>query len=184
MWTFFITQTERIILYNRGRQKMSKLTKFYPEFIVETQDLKNTTHIKNEVFDVIKTLDCLKNETSLLFYLIRNKAFPMQSDNTKHKIKENWYEQKGKIVASRSIKKMAEDLGVCNRTIRYWLTELSNNGIIKIEKEFREHVYILGEIKNNKEYYFYAGHRSDEDVKLSGELRHWTKFLRAQLNNG
>jgi predicted transcriptional regulator len=158
---------------------MSEMVKINFENMVETQDLNNTTHIKNELLDSIRNSLVLKGPLALLFYLIRNKAFPMQSDNTKHKIKEVWYDQKGKIVASRSVERMATDLGVHRATIIRWLDDLVSEDLIRKEKEFRENVYVLGEIKNKKEIYFYAEKKDD---KLTENLRHWVKFLRQQLD--
>lgn len=120
------------------------------------QSVKNTTAIENEVFDNFKYCPELIKHWALLSYLIKCKAYPTKTCEDKHHTRTYWYEQKGKIVASISIKRLSGVFGVSYRMMRYWINGLVKCGVIERILEKRENVFILGEIKNGKEYFFYS----------------------------
>ena len=60
-------------------------------------------------------------------------------------------------MATDSVEKMAADLGVHEKTVRNWIEELHRSGIIKKVKVGLENVYVLGEVTDSGERYYYAG---------------------------
>lgn len=71
----------------------------------------------------------------------------------KHHTYTHWYKEKGKIVASRSVEQLAQDMGASEKTIRRWLNELEANGDIQKVKGDDvgyklDNIYVLGEIED------------------------------------
>jgi hypothetical protein len=128
--------------------------KMYPYYDAK-QDVKNTTAVRNTLLERAKHTECLQNETTLLIYLLKHRPFKGKADG-KHKTSSVWYHQRGKIVASVGMEKMAKELGVDERTIRRWTKHLREAGLIQVRYENREAVYVLGEIVDGKEVFFYA----------------------------
>jgi hypothetical protein len=117
--------------------------------------VKNTTAIKNEVFQNFPRLKSLRSAAfGLLVYFIYHRNFPEKKD--KHNTREVWYHQRGLIVASRSINTIAKDFGVHRSTILDWIEALEKDGLLRRELENRENVYVIGQIVDNREVYFYA----------------------------
>jgi hypothetical protein len=115
---------------------------------------ENTTGIRNEIFDTARKYKSLKGPMLLLSYFIKHHNY-VGKGRDKHKTVEVWRKQKGFIVCSRSKKTIANDLGVCQKTIRNWTKELEADGLVQVEVENRENVYIIGKIIDRTETYFY-----------------------------
>lgn len=112
-------------------------------------------HVTSGIYNMVRRKKILKNPTTLLIYLIQEKAWEGKKD--KHKTWDHWYIKKNLIVASRSVDQMAADLGVHRGTIMRWSESLERDGLIEKKREGFETVYILGKIVNNKELYYYCG---------------------------
>ncbi|MCB2168157.1 MAG: helix-turn-helix domain-containing protein [Deltaproteobacteria bacterium] len=95
---------------------------------------------------------CHQNPTALLMVLLKHRTWPGKMD--KHHTYTHWYKKKRKIVASRSVSALAEDLGVSEKSVRRFINELVKNGDIEKAKGFgkgyqRDNIYILGEVDEN-----------------------------------
>jgi len=107
------------------------------------------------MINMVRRCRVLRNPTTLLFYLLQHK--PWEGKRDKHDTYGYWYVKKRLIVASVSVEKMAADLGVHERTVRNWIEELHGSGIIKKVKRGLENIYILGEVTDAGEQYYYTG---------------------------
>lgn len=110
--------------------------------------------------DKVKESKCHKNATALLFTLYRHRSWEGKRD--RNHTYEYWYKKKGLIVASRSMAKLSEDIGVTEKTISRWLKDLEANGDIRIVKGKsqgykRDNIYVLGEVdKNGNEILYHS----------------------------
>ena len=111
----------------------------------------------------VKDADCHHNPTALLMILLKHRSWPGKYD--KHHTYTYWYEKRKLIVASRSITKLAEELGASERTVRNYLRQLEGNGDIETMKgekfaSQRENVYVLGRIdENGNEILYHTGQK-------------------------
>jgi hypothetical protein len=126
------------------------------------QDLEPTTYtsehyttVRAGMINTVRQCKVLRNPTALLFYLLQHK--PWEGKKDKHDTYGYWYVKKHLIVASVSVEKMAADLGVHEKTVRNWIEELHESGIIKKVKIGLENIYVLGEVTDTGEKYYYAG---------------------------
>jgi hypothetical protein len=141
------------------RTRDGKIVPFYDADVC----VKNTTAIKNEIFQNIPRFKSLRSAAlGLLINFIYHRNFPAKKD--KHNTRKVWYHQKGLIVASRSLGTIAEDFGVARSTIQDWVAALEADGLIKVELEKRENVYIMGKIVDRTEVYFYAETATDSQL--------------------
>jgi len=130
--------------------------------VEKKQDLEPTFY-KSEHYSTVSAgmintaRECkvLRNPTSLLFYILQHK--PWEGKKDKHGTYGYWCVKKRLIVATDSVEKMAADLGVHKKTVRNWIDELHRSGIIKKVKVGLENVYVLGEVTDSGERYYYAG---------------------------
>ncbi len=111
--------------------------------------------VKAGLFNVARGNSELRNPTTLLLYLLQNRAWEGKKD--KHDTYGNWYLKKRLIVASIGIEKICADLGVHEKTVRNWTNALHKSGVIRKLKEGKESVYVLGEVIDNKELFYYSG---------------------------
>ena len=110
---------------------------------------------RNAIFNAARNKGSLKSPSTLLIYLIQEKAWDGKKD--KHKTWDHWYIEKNLIVSTRSVDQMAADLGVHRGTITRWSAALEKDGLIIKRKEGLETIYILGKVVNGKELYYYCG---------------------------
>ncbi|MFC1817142.1 hypothetical protein ACFL0M_14675, partial [Thermodesulfobacteriota bacterium] len=137
----------KIIDYPSRDDKKESVPKIY--------DNKRYADIKSGIFNAARNKGSLRNPSTLLIYLIQEKAWDGKKD--KHKTWDHWYIEKNLIVSTRSVDQMAADLGVHRGTIIRWSAALENDGLIIKEKEGLETIYILGKVVNGKELYYYCG---------------------------
>jgi len=123
--------------------------------VIGKLDIKNTTPISNNLFDNAPMYHTLQNHLLLLIYLLKHRNWEGKGKD-KHKTVEIWRDKKGLLVCSRSQERIAKDLKIPMSTLKRWLRELELDGLIRRIKEFRENVYVLGEIVDGKEEYYYA----------------------------
>lgn len=118
-------------------------------------NIKNTTPVSNIIFDNVGYYDCLQCPLLVLLYLLKHRNWEGKGGD-KHRTVENWRYRQGLLVASRSQGRMAKDLKMPTRTLQRWLKNLEDDGLIRIVKEGRENIYVIGEIVDGVEEYFYA----------------------------
>jgi hypothetical protein len=111
--------------------------------------------VKAGLFNIARGNRELHNPTTLLLYLLQHRAWEGKKD--KHDTYDTWYLKRSLIVASVGVEKICADLGVHEKTVRNWTNVLHNSGVIKKLKEGQENVYILGEVIDNKELFYYSG---------------------------
>jgi len=111
--------------------------------------------IKAGIFNVARANSDLQNPTTLLLYLLQHRAWEGKKD--KHDTYNTWYLKKRLIVASVSVEKISADLGVHEKTARNWINGLHDSGIIRKIKAGLENVYVLGEVTDRKELFYYSG---------------------------
>jgi hypothetical protein len=75
----------------------------------------------------------------------------------KHDTYDTWYRKRRLIVASVGVEKICADLGVHEKTVRNWVNALHKSGVIRKLKDGKENVYVLGEVINNEELFYYSG---------------------------
>jgi len=119
---------------------------------------KYYSNVSAGIINMVRTCKVLRNPTTLLFYLLQRK--PWEGKKDKHDTYEYWYLKKNLIVASVSIEKISADLGVHEKTVRNWIDLLHDSGIIKKLKIGIENIYVLGEVIDKGELYYYAGEAS------------------------
>jgi len=112
-------------------------------------------HVTSGIYNMARKKRSLRNSTTLLLYLLQEKAWEGKKD--KHKTWDHWYVEKGLIVASISVDQIAADLGAPSRTITRWSNELEDDGLIGKETENHDNIYILGKVIGGKELFFYSG---------------------------
>lgn len=139
----------------KSKPKKTKAKK--PDTKRKTKQFLQVPHVfMNEKVEKSK---CHQNHTALLMFLLMHRSWEGKTD--KHDTYDYWYLQKGKIVASRSIKQLAKDINVGEKTIRRYLNELEANGdIIKAKgvggERVRQNVYILGEVNSDGDEVLYC----------------------------
>jgi len=111
--------------------------------------------IKAGIFNVARQNRHLQNPTTLLLYLLQHKSWEGKKD--KHDTYDTWYMKKRLIVTSVGVEKICADLGVHEKTVRNWTNALHRSGVIRKLKDGQENVYILGEVIDNKELFYYSG---------------------------
>jgi len=128
----------------------------------KTPDLKpkeyrndNFCPIKAGIFNMARQNSHLRNPTTLLLYLLQHKSWEGKKD--KHDTYGTWFLKRNLIVASVGVEKICTDLGVHEKTIRNWTNALHNGGVIRKLKDGPDNVYILGEVIDNKELFYYSG---------------------------
>ena len=141
-----IRSKPKVINYPSKDDKKKSVPKIY--------DNERYANIKSGIFNTVRKKGSLRNPTTLLIYLVQEKAWEGKKD--KHKTWDHWYNEKKLIVATRSVDQMAVDLGVHRITITRWSAALERDGLIIKKKEGLETVYILGEVVNGKELYYYC----------------------------
>jgi hypothetical protein len=125
-------------------------------------DLKPTEYwndhfstVKAGLFNVARVISDLQNPTTLLVYLLQHRAWEGKKD--KHDTYNTWYLKRRLIVASVGVEKICADFGVHEKTVRNWLKGLHKSGIIRKVKAGLDNVYVLGEIIDGKELFYYSG---------------------------
>ena len=113
------------------------------------------TPVKVGLFNVARLNRDLQNPTTLLLYLLQHRTWEGKKD--KHDTYDTWYLKRGLIVASVGVEKICVDLGVHEKTVRNWTNALHKSGVIRKLKSGREGIYVLGEVIDNKELYYYSG---------------------------
>lgn len=111
--------------------------------------------VKAGFFNVARANKSLRNPTTLLLYLLQHR--PWEGKRDKHDTYETWYLKRRLIVASVGEEKTRIDLGVSQKTVRNWINELHEIGVIRKVKDGQENVYVLGEIIDKKELFYYSG---------------------------
>jgi hypothetical protein len=111
--------------------------------------------VKAGLFNVARSNKGLRNPTTLLLYLLQHRAWEGKRD--KHDTYDTWYLKRRLIVASVGEEKICADPGVHEKTVRNWTKTLEKSGVIRKLKDGQENVYILGEVINNKELFYYSG---------------------------
>jgi hypothetical protein len=111
--------------------------------------------VKAGLFNVARGNSELKNPTTLLLYLLQHRAWEGKKD--KHDTYETWYRKRRLIVASVGVEKICADLGVHEKTVRNWVNALHKSGVIRKLKDGKENVYVLGEVINNEDLFYYSG---------------------------
>ena len=111
--------------------------------------------VKAGFFNVARQNCHLQNPTTLLLYLLQHRAWEGKKD--KHDTYGTWYLKKRQIVTSVGVEKICADLGVHEKTVRNWTNALHRSGVIRKLKDGQENVYILGEIIDDKEMFYYSG---------------------------
>jgi hypothetical protein len=130
-------------------QKKGKMVPYFDAKI----DYKNTIGVKKSIMENISSKKSLQSPVILLMYLLQNRPWNGKSD--KHHTQDYWYNQRGLITASKSEKKIAEDLGLPKRTIQRWKKQLLKDKLMDVILENRECVYVLGQIIDGIEVFFY-----------------------------
>jgi len=125
-------------------------------------DLKPTEYrndhfstVKAGLFNVARVISDLQNPTTLLVYLLQHRAWEGKKD--KHDTYNTWYLKRRLIVASVGVEKICADLGRCEKTVRNWLKGLHKSGVIRKVKAGLDNVYVLGEVIDGKELFYYSG---------------------------
>lgn len=95
----------------------------------------------------------LKNETTLLLYLIHHRAWKDKKD--RHNTYDYWWKERQLVVSSRSRNQIAIDLGMSDKAITDWTNNLMRDGLIKKFSIKRENIYAVGRVVNNKEVLYY-----------------------------
>jgi hypothetical protein len=111
--------------------------------------------VKAGIFNVVRKKRVLQNPTTLLLYLLQHRSWEGKKD--KHDTYGTWYLKKRLIVASVSVDKICADLGVHEKTVRNWINGLDKSGVIKKVKDGLENVYVLGEVIDREELFYYSG---------------------------
>jgi hypothetical protein len=146
--------------------EINKDSPFYdPEFHDRLEDTSMMSKYKDDiekkhwlryegyVKDAIKKHDSLKQHSMLLMHLLDNRAYEGKKD--KHNTWTDWYCERNLIVASIGQAKLCDDLGIPRIRLYRWTKKLEAANLIKIEKEWRENIYILGMVKDMVEIFFY-----------------------------
>ena len=125
-------------------------------------DLKPTEYrndhfstVKAGLFNVARVISDLQNPTTLLLYLLQHRAWEGKRD--KHDTYNTWYLKRRLIVASVGVEKICADLGVHEKTVRNWINGLHESGVIRKVKAGLDNVYVLGEVIDGKELFYYSG---------------------------
>jgi hypothetical protein len=113
------------------------------------------TSVKAGLFNVARKNTDLQNPTTLLLYLLQHRTWKGKKD--KHDTYDTWYLKRRLIVASVGVEKICVDLGVHEKTVRNWTNALHKSGVIRKLKSGRDGIYVLGEVVNNKELFYYSG---------------------------
>jgi len=111
--------------------------------------------VKAGFFNVARVNKHLQNPTTLLLYLLQHRAWEGKRD--KHNTYDTWYRKRRLIVASVGVEKICADLGVHEKTVRNWVNALHKSGVIRKLKDGKENVYVLGEVINNEDLFYYSG---------------------------
>jgi hypothetical protein len=111
--------------------------------------------VKAGFFNVARQNCHLQNPTTLLLYLLQHRAWEGKKD--KHDTYGTWYLKKRLIVASVGVEKLCADLGVHEKTVRNWTNALHRSGVIRKLKDGQDNVYLLGEVIDDKELFYYSG---------------------------
>jgi len=151
-----ITTNKDSIFYNSDLEKVVEAANKKETAMSEYADGIDKKHwLRYEGFvkQAIHDHDALKHHSMLLMHLLDNRAYKGKVD--KHDTWNHWYVEKGLIVASMSQQKMADDLGVYRSRIERWIKTLEDAKLIKVVKEKRENVYVLGFIKDLVEVFYY-----------------------------
>ena len=111
--------------------------------------------VKAGLFNVARGNEVLRNPTTLLLYLLQHRSWKGKKD--KHDTYGTWYLRRNLIVASVGEEKIAADLGVHKKTVRNWTKALQRTGVIRKLKDGQDNVYVLGEVIENKELFYYSG---------------------------
>ena len=111
--------------------------------------------VKAGLFNVARANKALRNPTILLLYLLQHRSWEGKKD--KHDTYDTWYKKRKLIVASVGEDKICADFGVNEKTVRNWVNALHRSGVIKKLKDGKENVYVLGEVIDNKDLFYYSG---------------------------
>lgn len=121
---------------------------------------ENYKNISAGVLNMPRIKKSLRNQTTLLLYLLQWSGY----ENRKGLVGE-WY-KRGFIAASQSEEQIAFEFQVSERTIKRWIKELEDDGLLLVEKSGLCNVYVLGLVEERKdengktfndEKYFYCG---------------------------
>ena len=141
------------------REKISKINW---DAIEKDTDLKPTEYrndhfstVKAGFFNVARVISDLQNPTTLLLYLLQHRAWEGKKD--KHDTYNTWYLKRRLIVASVGVEKICADLGVHEKTVRNWLKGLHKSGVIRKVKAGLDNVYVLGEVIDRQDLFYYSG---------------------------
>lgn len=108
-------------------------------------------------YDVIEEPKLKRN--LVLYLFLRRHIRRVKSNRDVLNIFENFYVKRRLLASSWPMEVLARKLHVSKRTIYRWVKELKGVDAIKIEKVLRngrkQNVYILGEIGENYEFYYY-----------------------------
>lgn len=95
----------------------------------------------------------------VLYLFLRRHIRRVRSDKDILNIFENYYVKRRLLACSWPMDTLAKILSVSKRTIYRWVNELRKVGAIKIEKTVyngrKQNVYVLGEIGEDFEIYYY-----------------------------
>lgn len=114
-------------------------------------------------FDNEVLVSRLANKTMLYLILMKNKIDWQK--NEKLNLYQEYFIKQRKIVASLSRLQLAKMMNRSPRTISYWLGQLKNDGLIKIDRVHcdeeddrrkKYNVYILGEVMKDGSHRFYG----------------------------
>jgi len=111
--------------------------------------------VRAGIFNVAKEKKELQNPTTLLLYFLQHR--PWKGKRDKHDTYRTWYVRRGLIVASVSVEQMCKDLGVHEKTIRNWIKTLHESGLIDKIKVGQENIYVLGQVIEGEERFYYSG---------------------------
>lgn len=115
-------------------------------------------------YDLITSEKMSKPNIRLYFWL-RRYVRKIKSDYDRMGIFDKYY-AKGYLATSWRMETLARKLKASKSTIKSWLNELVRDGGVVIKKEKnpvsgrRQNVYVLGEIDEKREVYYYEGQNS------------------------
>lgn len=129
-------------VYNRPKPKLQK-GGFFP--------------MPNNFMNNYDKLKLHQNETTLLFLFIRSIWTSAHHYKDKLQLHDRYYKN-NRLAASWAKTKLAEMFGVDPETIGNWTSKLEQNGDIEvIRKRGNQNVYVVGEVRNGKHFYYCEG---------------------------
>lgn len=132
------------------------------------QDVKNSTPIKNEVFNNMENTtndDVFYSPMFLLLYILKKRPFPGKKD--KHKTYNHWYREKNLIVIAADKVEVSKELNIKYRTIARWYNLLIKQHLVLPIKSKGETIYIIGYIKDNEEFLLYEFDRDERVLEYN-----------------